>query len=134
MRNKHLYPEHWPEISRQCKERAEWQCERCHIQNGADRLSKKGNTYKVGLMACHKDHSQRLNPEAELLCLCAICHWWFDYEQAQLESWRRLEQAKHRKLITPERIAAMRVKAFLRAQARIHVHLEQQRKEVSHAG
>jgi hypothetical protein len=119
MRNKHFYPQNWPEIALQCKERAGWQCERCHIHQDAERISRRGKPYRVVLMACHKDHTQRKNPDAELLCLCCVCHWWFDFEMHQLEEWRALEHLKHQRLITPERIAAMRIKVFLKAQKRL---------------
>jgi hypothetical protein len=90
MKNKHLYPPEWKQLSRACRERADFRCQICGIRQGMERISKRGNPYKVTLQACHKDHAQRSNPEAELLCLCAICHWWFDFEHWQLEIERRI--------------------------------------------
>ncbi len=114
MHNKHLYPANWEELARACKERAGWQCERCGIASGKERISRRGLPYRVALMACHRDHSERQNPQAELLCLCAICHWWIDFEKWQIESWRKLESLKHQRLLSPKRIAALRVRAFRR--------------------
>jgi hypothetical protein len=51
----------------------------------SERISKKGDPYRVTLAACHQDHSERWNPDAELLCLCEICHWWYDQMRAD---WR----------------------------------------------
>lgn len=90
VKNKHLYPNNWEELSWACRERANWQCQICGIANRASRISNKGKPYRVTLQACHKDHSERLNPRAALLCLCEICHWWYDYEHHQLEEERRL--------------------------------------------
>lgn len=118
MRNKHLYPENWPELARACKEAANWQCERCGITHGDERESRRGNLYRVWLQAAHRDHGKRYDPESGLICLCCRCHWWYDFEHWQLESWRALEKMKHLALLTPERIAAMRVKCFKRALAR----------------
>ncbi|MGH2480504.1 MAG: hypothetical protein ACRDHW_12690 [Ktedonobacteraceae bacterium] len=116
MKNQHLYPQHWKQISRKCREDAGWMCEFCHIAQGAERVSRRGNIYKVSLQACHENHRERRNPHAKLLCLCAICHWWMDFEQDQLELWRKLERLKHRRLLTPQRIALARVRALQRAQ------------------
>jgi hypothetical protein len=115
MKNRHLYPKDWKRISSQCRERAGGKCEFCKIENGAERLSRKGKPYKVALAACHKNHDERYSPEADLLCLCEICHWWHDFEIWLLEQWRNLERAKHLKLLTPERIAQARARACQRA-------------------
>jgi hypothetical protein len=129
MRNKHFYHKDWPEISRKFRERKGWQCERCGIKQGAERLSRKGNLYKVIVMACHEDHSQRHRADADLICLCCVCHWWRDFEAYQLDEWRKLERMKHQRLLTPQRIADMYVRVFNRAQKRFRVHLEQERVE-----
>jgi len=115
MKNRHLYPPNWPLIAQKCRERAGGKCEHCGITNGAQRISRKGRTYRVALAACHKNHDERDKPDAELLCLCEICHWWHDFEAWLLEQWRNLERSKHLKLLTPERIALARARAVQRA-------------------
>jgi hypothetical protein len=115
MKNRHLYPKNWPELARQCRERAGGVCELCHVAQGDERVSRRGNVYKVSLQACHVDHSQRQQEDAPLLCLCAICHWWHDFEQWQLEQWRKLERAKHLRLLSRERIEQARQRACQRA-------------------
>ena len=117
MKNKHLYPKNWPELARRCREQAGYRCELCGIERGAERISRRGNPYKVTLQACHEDHSQRQREDATLLCLCAICHWWFDFERWQLECWRELERLKHLRLLSAERIAQARQRACQRARA-----------------
>jgi len=112
MKNRHLYPPNWKTISRRCRELAGNRCEHCSVSHGAERLSKRGNIYRVALAACHADHKQRLDPDARLLCLCEICHWWHDFEMDQLEQWRRLERLKHLTLITVERIRRARLRAL----------------------
>lgn len=134
MRNKHLYPDDWPEISRQCREQAGWQCERCGIRQGDDRISRRGNIYKVVLMACHEDHNQRHRADARLICLCCVCHWWHDFEMFQLAEWRKLERMKHLRLITSQRIADMHVRVFLKAQKRFRVQLEHEREATEWTG
>src|SRR5258708_38391617 len=117
MKNSHLYPANWPELARRCRERAGDKCQLCNISRGAERISRKGKPYKVSLQACHKDHRQRQREDAPLLCLCAICHWWHDFEHWQLEEECRLERAKLALLRTPERIARARQRACERAMA-----------------
>lgn len=90
MRNRHLYPANWKELAQACKERAGFQCQICGIAQGAERISRRGNQYTVYLQAAHKDHNVRAYECAELLCLCAICHWWFDFEHAQQAFERRV--------------------------------------------
>jgi len=94
MNNRHLYPSEWQRISRQCRENAGWQCEHCGVKQGEVRLSRKGNLYYVTLQACHKDHTTRYNPEAELLCLCCACHWWYDFRHFQLEAERKIARLR----------------------------------------
>ncbi|MGH2480705.1 MAG: hypothetical protein ACRDHW_13705 [Ktedonobacteraceae bacterium] len=108
MRNRHLYPKGWKQISFRCRELAGWKCEMCGIAQGDERLSRRGRLYKVALAACHKDHTARQQVDAALICLCQRCHWWHDYHLWQLEEWRKLERLKHRRLLTPKRIAQAR--------------------------
>lgn len=112
MHNKHLYPAIWKQLSLACRERAGWKCEGCSIDQGAERISRRGNPYNVRLAACHMDHTERDNTEAELLCLCEICHWHHDFTQWQLEQWRTLEALKHARLITLKRITRARDRIY----------------------
>jgi ssDNA-binding Zn-finger/Zn-ribbon topoisomerase 1 len=99
MRNRHLYPPNWKQISLRCRELAGWKCEECGIAQGDERTSRRGNVYHVALAACHRDHTARKLEDAALVCLCERCHWWHDFRLWQLDEWRKLEQAKHRRLI-----------------------------------
>ena len=117
MKNRHLYPANWPQLARACRERAGNRCQLCHISRGAERISRKGKPYKVALQACHKNHNERQREDAELLCMCAICHWWYDFEHWQLEEICRIERAKLARLVTPERITQARERACQRAVA-----------------
>jgi hypothetical protein len=108
MRNKHLYPKNWKELSWECRELAHWLCQTCGVPQGTERESRRGNIYRVRLAACHVDHQERYKPDAELICLCEICHWHHDFTQWQLDQWRTLEALKHARLITPKRIAQAR--------------------------
>jgi len=105
MRNKRLYPANWKDLSAQCRERAGYQCENCGISQGDTRVSRKGNEYVVYLQAAHKNHSERHMEKADLVCLCSICHWWYDFEHSRQEAERKLfrlkvaQVKKRRKLI-----------------------------------
>lgn len=116
MKNRHLYPPNWSLLSQLCREQAHWTCEGCGVKQGTERLSRRGNLYKVRLAACHIDHEERYQADAELICLCERCHWWHDFTQWQLDQWRSLETLKHALLRTNERIA----KAQARAKDRIY--------------
>jgi hypothetical protein len=107
MKNKHLYPPHWKEISTRCKQIAGWKCQHCGVNQGDERISRRGRPYKVALQACHKDHSDRMNPHAELLCLCVRCHWWYDFGMWLREQEVRIERLKHRKLLEVKRQFAL---------------------------
>ena len=104
MRNKHLYPPDWKAIAERCKELAGYRCQHCQIEQGAERTSRRGNLYRVYLQACHKDHTQRHKPNAELLCLCVRCHWWFDFNQWLREQDIRIQRLKHRKLLEKAKV------------------------------
>jgi hypothetical protein len=95
VRNRHLYPKEWEIISLRCRELAGWKCQHCGVERGAKRISRKGRLYSVALQACHKDHKQRHCPEAELLCLCFTCHWWYDFSLWLREQSIELERLKH---------------------------------------
>ena len=93
------YPDNWDEMSLQCKERAGWKCEFCHIPQGRKRKSKRtGQWYRVYLHAAHRDHDLG-NPTPVLLCLCPTCHGKYDYQHRIKEQHLSLERMKHRKLL-----------------------------------
>src|SRR5450432_85465 len=77
---KHLYPPNWKELSRACKERAGWRCERCKVKQKARRKSKRtGEWYRVYLHAAHVFLNDTQNPHAPLMCLCPTCHGRYDF-------------------------------------------------------
>lgn len=110
MRNKRLYPVAWAGLAWACKERAGWQCEHCQVAQGETRISRRGHPYIIYLQAAHKYHSERSQADAELLCLCVSCHARYDYQHDQRIAAIRLHTLKHRRLITPRRIARARAR------------------------
>src|SRR6266702_55687 len=97
-RRKH-YPDNWDDLSWQCKERAGWKCEFCHIRQGRKRKSKRtGHWYRVYLHAAHRDHDLG-NPNPVLLCLCPACHGKYDYRYRMSQQQVSLERMKHRLLL-----------------------------------
>lgn len=93
---KHLYPPNWKQLATACKERAEWQCQRCHIQQGATRTSQRtGKPYRVWLHAAHVHFQDTLNPHPALRCLCPTCHGCYDYQQRRRAERLALERHKH---------------------------------------
>lgn len=92
------YPASWEQLSRECKERANWQCEECGAAQHTIRISKKGNPYIVYLAACHVNHDQA-NPQPELKCLCVVCHGRLDYQERQRAARVHLERIKHLRLL-----------------------------------
>ena len=91
MNNRHLYPQTWDRLSRECKERAGYKCEHCHVKQGKLRQSRiTGNIYVVYLQAAHVNHD-RHNETPVLKCVCPACHWRY-YRQRRNkknEQWLR---------------------------------------------
>src|SRR5437588_4180257 len=85
------YPKNWDELSRQCKELANWRCERCNIKHGSWRQSKRtGNRYKVYLHAAHMKLHDTNNPAPELQALCPSCHGKLDFKLRMRECETRI--------------------------------------------
>lgn len=99
MRNRRKYPRNWRELARECKERANWRCEKCGIAHGTPRLSLwTGNLWPVYLQAAHVNHDQE-SEAPELVAVCPRCHWhYYRKQRGQLPAWW-IEKLKHRKLI-----------------------------------
>jgi len=91
------YPRNWKQLSRQCRERAGWRCERCDIAHGVERLTYSGGVYPVYLVAAHVHHD-RENPNPVLICLCPSCHFRFYRGKGQLPQWY-IEKLKLRVLL-----------------------------------
>ena len=79
------YPKNWPEITRRCKERAGWKCERC----GRPHEKGKGR----GLNAHHLDWNRSNCADWNLVCLCAKCHLWVQREVERLTTWLMSKEA-----------------------------------------
>src|SRR5207248_2499050 len=93
------YPDNWDDLSWQCKERAGWKCEFCHVRHGRKRKSKRtGKRYPVYLHAAHAHHDLG-NPTPVLLCLCPTCHGKYDYRYRMSQQQVSLERMKHRLLL-----------------------------------
>ena len=101
-RRKH-YPKNWEQLAIQCKERAEWKCQFCHITQGKRRKSKRtGKRYVVFLHAAHANHDIG-NPNPELLCLCPTCHGKYDFQYRLRQQQINQERLKHHVLLTIRR-------------------------------
>lgn len=75
---RHRYPENWRELALDCKERANWRCQKCGVQHGEERIGIiHGTKYTVFLAACHPDHNPE-NPDAVLIACCQVCHLRMD--------------------------------------------------------
>ena len=94
-----LYPKNWVKLARQCKEKAGWKCEFCHITQGKKRKSKRtGKHYVVFLHAAHANHDID-NPNPKLLCLCPTCHARMDYRHRIRQQQINQERLKHQVLL-----------------------------------
>ncbi len=93
------YPKEWELLARDCKERADWKCEHCHVEQLATRTSKKGNPYFIYLAACHVHQLDTRNAQPELIALCISCHARYDYQHKQRVRRVELERLKHRKAL-----------------------------------
>lgn len=92
------YPPNWPQLATLCKERADYRCENCGIEQYAIAESRKGTWYIIYLHAAHVHHDPP-NRQPELRCLCISCHARYDYAWRQREKRVELEQLKHRLLL-----------------------------------
>jgi hypothetical protein len=85
--NRARYPENWPEISQQIKERAGWRCEcegecgrgthtgRCMNRHGYPAYDTGS---KVVLTTAHLDHTPENCDPANLRAMCQGCHLHYD--------------------------------------------------------
>src|SRR2546422_8503646 len=98
-----LYPKNWKQLADTCREQAGMRCEQCHVNQGEERISRRTQrAYTIYLHAAHKNHDPG-NPKPELLCLCPSCHGRYDYQHLQATNTVRLEQLKHKLLLTRTR-------------------------------
>ena len=98
MRNRQKYPRSWRRLARECKERADWRCQRCGVKHGTLRLSRwTGREWPVYLQAAHLKHDQE-NETPELIAVCPTCHWRYFRRPGQRAAWM-IEKLKHQKLI-----------------------------------
>ncbi|HLI05943.1 MAG TPA: hypothetical protein VKV40_05175 [Ktedonobacteraceae bacterium] len=89
------YPPNWPQLSRDCKEQAGWQCQHCAVPHGTQRVGKRsGRPYRVALAASHLDHDPE-NPHPRLAALCPECHGRYDWAYHERQATVRLERMKH---------------------------------------
>ncbi len=94
------YPKNWETLARQCKERAGWTCEFCHVKQSRKRKSKRtGKWYRVHLHAAHRDHDIG-NPTPHLLCLCPTCHGKYDFHYRLSQQQSDFERRKHQLLLS----------------------------------
>jgi hypothetical protein len=92
------YPENWPEVSRQIRERAGWKCEGtphfpdCRAENGKPH-PETGS--KVILTVAHMDHDKSHADPARLRALCQRCHldWDLEHHMANARRTRVIKRA-----------------------------------------
>ena len=95
------YPKDWEQLARKCKERANWQCEVCHVTQGAERISHHtGAVYTVFLHAAHTTLHDTSNPNPQLQALCPTCHGRHDWQLRKIEEAGLLETRKHQMLLS----------------------------------
>ncbi len=95
------YPRNWKQLARACKQRANWQCEVCHVKQGAERISQRtGAAYTVFLHAAHTTLHDTSNPQPELQALCPTCHGRMDWQLRKREAAVTLEKRKHQLLLS----------------------------------
>ena len=94
------YPRNWRELAHACKERAGWQCEACHVQQGTKRTSQRtGSVYTVFLHAAHAILHDTGNPDPTLKALCPTCHGRHDWQLRRYAGDTLLEKLKHKLLL-----------------------------------
>ncbi|HEU5382998.1 MAG TPA: hypothetical protein VFV38_46925 [Ktedonobacteraceae bacterium] len=97
------YPENWPQMARECKELAHWQCQHCTTPHGTEKIGKRsGKPYRVVLAASHLDHDPE-NPSPRLAALCPECHGRYDWAYHERQERGKLERMKHRMLLKQRR-------------------------------
>lgn len=69
------YPDNWPEISRQARERAGWRCEFCGAVQGEPNPETGA---RVVLTVAHLDHDGMNCAPGNLRALCQACHLRYD--------------------------------------------------------
>jgi len=95
------YPRNWRELAIACKERANWQCEVCGVNQHAERISQRtGVVYKVFLHAAHTRLNDTSNPHPTLKALCPTCHGQLDWQLRKTVADGMLEQLRHELLLS----------------------------------
>lgn len=97
---KALYPANWPAIRARVLARAGHRCEHCGRPNYAWRTyARRGRYYsrRVILTVAHLQHDPRLNGDADLACLCQVCHLRYDHAHHQLNA---AKTRIHNRLVT----------------------------------
>ena len=99
MRNRKKYGKDWKKRARAAKEAADWRCSQCGVQHGTSRWSPwTERDYTVWLQAHHPNRDPE-NADAELIVVCARCHWrYFHKHDGPPPAWL-IEAMKHRRLI-----------------------------------
>jgi 5-methylcytosine-specific restriction endonuclease McrA len=73
-----LYPANWPEIRQAHLERAGYECEECHVKDGALKRTRSKNPRRkwkvIYLQVSHLPGSNPSDPNAPCKVLCASCH------------------------------------------------------------
>ena len=97
-RKRRRYPKNWKQLAFACKELAGWQCEECHAEHLAERISKRtGLVYRMRL---HAAHVGRYTKHPMLKALCPTCHGRLDWQLRKSHAEGTLEKHKHQLLLS----------------------------------
>ncbi len=97
-KRKRYYSKYWKQQATECKEAAKWQCEECKEAHLTWKVSKRtGLLYRMRL---HAAHIGRYTKSPQLKALCPSCHAKLDWQRRKAQHRIRMEQLKHRRLLT----------------------------------
>lgn len=92
---RHLYPDNWPQIAREIKQRAGYRCECCGVScyRPGDRVESR----KFVLTVAHLDHDPANCLLSNLLAMCAPCHLRYDakHHAKAASATRRRRRERH---------------------------------------
>lgn len=85
--NYSVYHKNFRKRRLECLANANFQCERCGVKHHSFAISTRSmELYVLYLHAAHVEQNDKLNPEADLVCLCPKHHWSFDHP-VSIDDW-----------------------------------------------
>ena len=116
MKNRHLYPENWKEISLAVRTNADWKCQKCgkpcrrtgqsindflDEHHELDAIAVHSNPIRWCLTVAHLNHTPSDCSLENLMAMCAPCHLKYDavHHQRSRKTNRKKELEKHGQLV-----------------------------------